>query len=304
MQTITMPDGTTQQVPRYTQTTSLSPEQQQLYNLNTQTQQNIGQIGVDQSRRIGDLLGKPVDLSGLTIDPNSFSQDRQRVEQSLRDRMAGQNEQQYNQLENRLTNQGFQRGTQAFTDAIGEYQRGINDQNLAIIGQGRAEQQGMYGMASDAAQREMTRRLTERNTPINEISALMSGSQVSMPNTPGYNPGQVAGTDVSGSVYNSAALANDQYKQQEAARRQQMAGLYGLAGTGAQAAMWFSDRRLKRDIRDLGIKLMNGLKLYAYKYLWSDEPQIGVMAQEVLKVRPQAVHMVGGYMAVDYGKLL
>jgi hypothetical protein len=28
-----------------------------------------------------------------------------------------------------------------------------------------------------------------------------------------------------------------------------------------------------------------------------------VMADEVLKVRPQAVHNVGGYLAVDYGAL-
>jgi hypothetical protein len=63
MQTITMPDGSTTQVPRYNQTTTLSAPEQNIYDLNARTCQNIGQIGVDQSQRVGDLLGKPVDYS-------------------------------------------------------------------------------------------------------------------------------------------------------------------------------------------------------------------------------------------------
>lgn len=303
MQTITMPDGSTTQVPRYTQTTTLSPEQQQLYNLNTKTQQNIGQLGVDQSARLSELLGKPVDLSGLTIDPNSFSADRGRVEQAMFDRLNPQLDRDRASLENTLVNQGFQRGTEAFTNAMGDFGRQSNDARLAITARGLQEQQGMYGMASSAAQQEMQRRLQERNQPINEITALMSGSQVSMPNAPGYNPGSVAGTDVSGNVYNSAALQQKQWEAQEKQRQAQMAGMYGLAGTAAQGAMWFSDRRLKRNIQPLGLDLIEGAPLYYYKYLWDDQEHIGVLADELVKVRPDAVHEIGGYLAVDYGAI-
>jgi hypothetical protein len=163
----------------------------------------------------------------------------------MRQRLAGQNQQDYNALESRLTNQGFQRGTEAFTNAMSEYQRGINDQNLAITGRGLQEQQGMYGMASDASQREMQRRLQERNQPINEISALMSGSQVSMPNAPGYQPGQVAGTDVSGNVYNSAALANQQYQQQMAQQNAMMGGIAGLGSAGLFGGMKYGFNPMK-----------------------------------------------------------
>ncbi|NNE23649.1 MAG: tail fiber domain-containing protein [Rhizobiales bacterium] len=49
-----------------------------------------------------------------------------------------------------------------------------------------------------------------------------------------------------------------------------------------------SDIRLKRDIAVIG-KLPNGLKLYKFKYLWSNVEWVGVMAQDVLKVAPEAV---------------
>jgi hypothetical protein len=65
-----------------------------------------------------------------------------------------------------------------------------------------------------------------------------------------------------------------------------------------------SDRRLKRDIRPVGV-LSNGLKLYSYRYVWGATRVVGVMADEVESVMPSAVvtHR-SGYKMVDYGKLL
>ena len=64
-----------------------------------------------------------------------------------------------------------------------------------------------------------------------------------------------------------------------------------------------SDIRLKRDIAEVG-QLPNGLKLYSFKYLWSDIEYVGVMAQDVLKVAPEAV-ITGkdGYYRVRYDLL-
>ena len=65
----------------------------------------------------------------------------------------------------------------------------------------------------------------------------------------------------------------------------------------------FSDRRLKTDIEKIGER-EDGLGVYVYRYLWSPVRFIGVMAQEVLKVKPEAViHTPSGYMAVNYGAL-
>jgi hypothetical protein len=64
-----------------------------------------------------------------------------------------------------------------------------------------------------------------------------------------------------------------------------------------------SDARLKRDIVALG-ELPDGLHLYRYRYLWSSRLYVGVMAQEVLAVAPDAVVRGNdGYLRVDYGRL-
>jgi len=64
-----------------------------------------------------------------------------------------------------------------------------------------------------------------------------------------------------------------------------------------------SDMRLKRDIVRLA-RLDNGIGLYRYRYLWSDVVYVGVMAQEVAEIMPEAVVTAadGGYR-VDYARL-
>jgi hypothetical protein len=64
-----------------------------------------------------------------------------------------------------------------------------------------------------------------------------------------------------------------------------------------------SDIRLKRDITKL-TELDNGLSLYRYRYLWSDTLYVGVMAQEVERLVPDAVvRGSDGYLRVNYARL-
>ena len=63
----------------------------------------------------------------------------------------------------------------------------------------------------------------------------------------------------------------------------------------------FSDERLKEDIEPVG-ELYDGTNVYRYRYIGDDTPRIGVMAQEIAEDRPEAVHDIGGWLAVDYGK--
>ncbi len=64
-----------------------------------------------------------------------------------------------------------------------------------------------------------------------------------------------------------------------------------------------SDLRLKHEIQNVG-ELPNGLPLYRFKYTWSDKEWVGVMAQDVLKVMPQAVSTgPEGYYRVNYRML-
>jgi outer membrane immunogenic protein len=65
-----------------------------------------------------------------------------------------------------------------------------------------------------------------------------------------------------------------------------------------------SDARLKRDITLVG-RLDDGLGLYSYRYLWSDTVYVGVMAQEVALIHPDAVvrTALDNYLRVDYSRL-
>ena len=77
----------------------------------------------------------------------------------------------------------------------------------------------------------------------------------------------------------------------------------GAAGEAGGFGALFSDRRLKRDITKVG-RLENGLNVYVFRYLWNAVRHVGVTADEVLKVKPEAVITPpSGYLAVDYGRL-
>lgn len=76
-----------------------------------------------------------------------------------------------------------------------------------------------------------------------------------------------------------------------------------IASTIGGIASIFSDRRLKRDIvhRDT---FPDGLGLYTFKYFGDDVTRVGVMADEVERLRPWALgEPVGGYATVNYGAL-
>ena len=70
-----------------------------------------------------------------------------------------------------------------------------------------------------------------------------------------------------------------------------------------QGALVMSDRRAKTAIRKIG-RLDSGLPVYSYRYKGSPLPQIGVMADDVEKVAPEAVSLGrDGYKRVSYAKV-
>jgi hypothetical protein len=75
----------------------------------------------------------------------------------------------------------------------------------------------------------------------------------------------------------------------------------GLVGAGTSAAKLFSDERLKTDIKRVGT-LDNGLAVYTFRYRGTSKIQMGVMAQDVELVKPDAVEDFGSYKIVDYEK--
>jgi hypothetical protein len=74
------------------------------------------------------------------------------------------------------------------------------------------------------------------------------------------------------------------------------------AQIGSGAGKSFSDMRLKTNIKRIGTHRA-GVGLYEYDYIWGGGKQVGVMAQELELVRPDAVFDIAGFKAVDYGRI-
>lgn len=80
--------------------------------------------------------------------------------------------------------------------------------------------------------------------------------------------------------------------------------LSGSTTATTQPAPFFSDRRLKHDVKRIG-KTDDGLPIYSFKYKGDEKEQthVGFMADEVEKVKPEAVGVhPTGYKTVDYEK--
>ena len=142
--------------------------------------------------------------------------------------------------------------------------------------------------------------LAERNQPINEITALLNGSQVSQPNFINTPQSPVAGVDYIGLKNQQYQAQMQAYQQQVASKNAMMGGLFGMIGSGVSM---FSDKRLKENIKPVG-KLNDGTKIYSYNYKGDDAPQVGVMAQEAEKKHPDAIGEVFGFKTVDYSKIV
>ena len=249
-------DGKLVKTPKYTQTTSLSPEQQKIFDQTQAASLNLGTIANERSNFLKDYLSKPFDVNAAT-------------EQKLYDMGAARLDprfaQQEEQMRSRLTAQGIRPGTEAYSRAMSDFNQSKNDayNSLALSGRSQAFNEAAY----------------ERAAPLNEISALMSGSQVSTPQFGGSTPqAGVAGVDYAG-------LVNDKYKADSQRSGAALGGLFGLATSGIGL---LSDRRAKTDIKRVGM-LDNGLPVYSYRYIGDITPQIGLMADEVEKVHPHAV---------------
>lgn len=265
----TWEDGT----PRFTATQSYSPQEQAIYDLGTQTRSNLGNIGVEQSDKIRQLLGTNVDLSNDAVEGRLMDLGRKRMDPIYAERDT--------QLRNDLLNKGLREGTPAWESEMKRFDEGRNDQynQLMLTGRGQSVQEI----------------LAARNQPINEISALLSGSQVSSPNFTSTPQTPVSGVDYAG-------LVNNNYNQEMSGYNSMLGGLAGLGGSlaGAGAKMWAaSDRRLKTDIKRVGT-LDNGLAVYSFRYIGQPMTVIGLMADEVAEVHPEAVREFEGYKAVDY----
>jgi len=273
--------GKTYDLPKLTQTTTLSPGQQALFDTGMQTQQQLANTALTQSGRLDDLLSTPFSLDNDATESRLLELGSKRLDPQLARRRE--------QEEARLSNMGIKIGSTAYDRAMELVNQGDNDarNQLLLNGRGQAVQEA----------------LLERSQPLNEIIGLASGSQVQMPN---YSPTMqtgLAGTDVAGITQNA-------YNQQMAgynANQQQLGGMFGTLGTLGAAAMpfMFSDKRLKTDIHPTGEKVA-GVPVKSWRWKGTGQPDVGVIAQDLEKKHPEMVDNShpSGFKRVNYGGLM
>ncbi len=296
-------------IPQWERIVEMSPEQRELYDRQVGVQKNLLDFAGSQTKRLQDTLGNPLsfdDIPNYNID--DFSGDRTKVENAMYERLNPQIERERSALENQLVNQGFTRGTEAFKNELDSANRQANDARLGVIMAGGQEQSRLVGLAGTQRERAIQERMALRNAPINEISALMGQSQVSMPQFAPFQGGNVANTPVGDYVYRSADIDQKNYQSQMQQQAATTGGMFGLGSAligaggkamGAGGLFALSDRRAKTDIRPVG-SLRNGLPLYVYRYRGEDDEHLGLMADEVEALHPEAVREFGGLRHVNY----
>jgi len=264
-------DGKYFNVPQYTATQELSPQQQAIYDQLNGAKLNFAGIANDQTARVADILSTPLKLDNDAVEG--------RINELASKRLDPLWQQRQTDFDTKMAAQGIAPGSEAYDRAYQNFSQGRNDAYNSMLLNGR--------------QQAINELLTERETPINEATALMSGSQVSQPNFVSTPQTSVAGVDYTG-------LVNQQYQAEQQAYQNQMGGLFGLLGSGVSAMATLSDRRAKEGIRRVGT-LDNGLPVYSYRYKGDARTQIGLMADEVAQIHPEAVAMhPSGLAMVNY----
>jgi hypothetical protein len=174
-----------------------------------------------------------------------------------------------------------------------------NQVNQQQFGQGLSNAQ----LQNAAQQQGFTQEAYNQMQPINVINALRTGAQVQSPsyaNVP--QQANVAGADILGATQAGYNAQLGAVNAQNAASGNFMGGLMNLGG-----AYLMSDENLKTDIKRIGTH-DSGVGIYSYNYKDGyDLPtgiQVGVLAQEVEKVIPEAVIVTdSGFKAVNYAML-
>ena len=283
--------------PMWSATQKFSPDQQRLLDIQNQLSYGVGQLGTKGLEYVGQQLENPFDVSQLPsigINPSETYSD------AMMRRLAPQMEQGRGRLEQQLANQGIQLGSEAYDRAIRNFDQKQNDLMLG------AQTQGLQA-GLQARQQQLGELAYRRNEPLNVLSALRTGSQVTAPTY--VNSSQqatTAGPDLLGAAGMQYNAQMGDFNAQQAAQQNFNQGLMGLGGAGIMA---FSDIRMKENIKHI-YWLPNGLPVYEYEYkpefkdIAGHGKFVGVMAQEVEMVRPEAVITTSeGYKMVNYGVL-
>jgi hypothetical protein len=144
------------------------------------------------------------------------------------------NEAQQSQFNAALQNAGM--GNTALQQ---DYQNQLAAQTAqnAAAAQNFNQQLGMAQFGNTAQQQSLDQQLALRNQPLNQITGLMSGSQIQMPQFQGYQGANVAAAPIYQGVQDTFSGQMDQYGIRQAANNALTSGLMSMGGSLGSAGM-------------------------------------------------------------------
>lgn len=191
----------------------------------------------------------------------------------------------------------------AYQQSLGSQQFGLGQQQQAFgqqqaLGSQNFNQQLQANQyQNQQRQQQLTEAMQQRGFSLNEINAIISGQQVQTPQFSGYsNAGVSQGQDFTKAQQNQYGAEMDSFNANQA----QTGQMIGAAASAA--AMAFSDRRVKSDVRRIG-KHPRGFGIYRYRYIGERGERVGVIAQEVRRFAPELVGSIRGVLMVNYAAL-
>ena len=239
--------------PTITQT--LTPDAQSTLEAQQRVQRSLaylGEQGIGTARTAlatpfaptSQALQTSIDTSNLAKMPVNAGTTGQ---EAIMARLQPQIERMDAQTRTRLANQGLVPGGEAYSNAMLDVNKSKNDllTNAALQGigldtgaraQGFNEASSQLGTQNAAQQAELQRQSFLRQQPLNEITGLMSGSQIQMPQFQGYQPTNIAPAPIMQGAMAQGQSAMDQYGIQSANANAQNAGLYGMLGNAGMLA--------------------------------------------------------------------
>lgn len=222
-----------QTVPQFTQTTTLSPEQQRLYDQGVQGDTQLNDLGLQQIGRISNAVSQPFSLAAFGDQPTADTAYRDQIQKALQDRLNPQLDRSQASLEQKLANQGIAQGSEAWRTAMDQEARNRNDANLGVIAQSGNEEAQQYGLQSGSYQQRLANALLERQQPLQEFAQFTGASNnFVQPGQVGVNGSAIQPTDVASPIY---ANYNSQVQNANNKASQQNALFGSLAGLGGAA---------------------------------------------------------------------
>lgn len=221
-----------------TVTRTFSPEQQALYDQQTEISKKLGLLGLGGLDWLQETVDKPLDLSGVTdfaSAPAANEATRKAVTDAILARQQPGVERKQDELRTQLITRGFRPGTEAWNREWQRLGAQENDMRLAADVAGGQEMQRLYGMALQGAQFQNTSRgqqiqeaLLKRRLPLEELNALRTGAMPQLPQFQNYQGSTVAPAPVFGAAQAQYGASADAYNAQAAQSGNFMSGLFGL----------------------------------------------------------------------------